>query len=277
MAASLTRTSVDGPVAGQEAGAVSVEDVPQATGHGRGWVLLLASSVPLLFVGDTMWRIRRLRRVGARVEPLVHDVDLPGRFPPRTLVVIGDSAAAGHGLPTAEDALARLTARLLVDRDGRATAVRCGAIDGATTAMVGTDQVRLVARADVVLIGVGVNDALDPRRSVAGATTALDELLAAVRRTAGSDAQVVLMSCPDLGRAPGLPRVVRPWVGWRCRRLARAQADVARRHDVRLLPVPAGELAPDVFGPDGIHPGVLGHRRLATQVVALLSDAAASN
>jgi len=198
-------------------------------------------------------------------------VDLPGRFPPRTLVVIGDSAAAGHGLPDADAALARLTGRLLAAHDGRATAVRCAAIDGATTDVVHADQVGIVAGAEVVLIGVGVNDALDPRRTVAAAATALDRLLTAVRHAARPEAHVVLMSCPDLSRAPGLPRSVRPFVGWRCRRLAGAQAEVARRHRVDVLAVPAGVLAPELFGPDGVHPGVVGHRRLATRVAAMVT------
>ena len=209
----------------------------------------MASSVLMLVVGGTLRRIRWLRRAGARVEPLDHDIDLPGRFPPRALAVIGDSAAAGHGLPTADDALARLTGRLLVERDGRATQVRCRALDGATTAMVVADQTPSVAGAEVVLIGVGVNDALDPRCSVASAAAALDDLIVSVRRTARADVRVVLMSCPDLGRAPGLPWGVRPWVGRRCRRLARAQAIVAARRHVLLLPISGADLAQDLFGP----------------------------
>jgi lysophospholipase L1-like esterase len=277
VAAPPGRTSGGAPVVVHGTDVDAVPRRPLAAGHGRGWAWTLASSVLLVVVADTARRIRYLRRAGRRVAPLDHDIDLPGRFPPRTLVVIGDSAAAGHGLPSADLALARLTGRLLVDRDGRATAVRCAAVDGATTATVQAEQVGVVAGAEVVLVGVGVNDALDPRRPIEEAAEVLDDLLTAVRRTARPGVRIVLLSCPDLGRAPGLPPLVRPLVGWRCRRLARAQAEVARRHRVDLIAVPADVLGPELFGPDGVHPGVRGHDRLAIRVAAMLEAEASDS
>jgi lysophospholipase L1-like esterase len=83
-------------------------------------------------------------------------------------------------------------------------------------------------------------------------------------------ARVVMIGCPDLSAAPGLPRLVRPLVGWRCRAIARVQSEVARRAGVALAPIPRRDLPPEVFGEDGFHPGVLGHERMAAAALALL-------
>ncbi len=215
--------------------------------------------------------VRRMRRRARRVTPLGHDIDLPGRFPPRYLVMLGDSAAAGHGLTDPEQAVPRRVARAVVAVDGRATAVRSVAVDGATTADVLTTQVEAARGAEVVLIGVGANDALDARRTGGELTEATHQLLTAVRAVAAPDAHVVLHTCPDLSAAPGLPAVLRPAVGWRCRRTAQLQAAVAALHGVPVIDLPRGKLPREVFGTDGFHPGTEGHARMTERLVGLLS------
>jgi lysophospholipase L1-like esterase len=214
--------------------------------------------------------VRRLRREGSRVAALTHDIDLPGRFPPRWLVVLGDSAAAGHGLPGPEDALPRLIGRGLVAADGRATAVRSAAEDGAWTACVLQKQVDAIAGADVVVIGVGVNDAVRPNHrvdEVAGATRALLERVLALT---SPTATVVLLTCPDLSAAPGLPVLLRPALGWRCRAIAAAQAEVAAEFGVRVVGAGRGDVTPAMFGTDGFHPGPAANRAVAERVVAAI-------
>lgn len=218
-----------------------------------------------------------LRERGARVEPLAHDLALsgtsghaptPATAEPRRVVVLGDSAAAGHGLGDPERGLARRVGRALHAADGQATEVHSVAKDGATTAQVLATQVDAAVGASLVLVGVGVNDAVRARsgRRVRGELTAL---LGAVRHAA-PQAQVVLIGCPDLSAAPGIPRVLRAPLGWRCRIVARAQAEVARHLDVAVLWLPRSLLTPEVFGPDGFHPGAVGHERMAAGVLALL-------
>jgi len=220
--------------------------------------------------GHAAWSVRRMRRSAAAVQPLVHDIDLPGRFPPRYLVMVGDSAAAGHGLHDPEQLASRRVARGLVAADGRATAVRSVAVDGATTADVLTTQVDAARGAEVVLLGVGANDALARRWDRAALTHTTDRLLRALREVAAEDAQVVLHTCPDLSAAPGLPRVLRPVVGWRCRRTAQLQAAVAALHGVAVVDLPRRRLTREVFGADGFHPGAEGHARMAERVLSLL-------
>lgn len=236
-----------------------------------GLVLGTVALGALSVAGDAVLRVQRMRAHRAQVVPLDHDIDVPGRFPPRWLVVLGDSAAAGYDLDDAEVAIARLVGRGLQAADGRATAVRSVAIDGARTADVLATQVEAAAGAEVVLIGVGVNDALRPGISHAEVAEATHRLLVAVRQRAAHDATVVLQTCPDLSAAPGLPSVLRPLVGLRCRAVATAQTAVAAMLDIPTVAVPRAFLGPEVFGRDGFHPGAVGHARLAERILELLA------
>lgn len=236
-----------------------------------------AALASLTLAGDAVRRVQRLRAHRAQVVPLDHELDLPGRFPPRWLVVLGDSAAAGYDLPDAEAGIARLVGRGLQAADGRATAIRSVALDGARTADVLATQVEAAAGVEVVLVGVGVNDALRPGISHAEVAEVTHELLVAVRERAAEGARLVLLTCPDLSVAPGLPLVLRPLVGARCRAVATAQMAVARMLDVPTVASERSLLAPEVFGRDGFHPGPVGHALLAERVLDLLRHGSASD
>jgi lysophospholipase L1-like esterase len=213
------------------------------------------------------------------VPALTHDTRFPGPaptvgLPARTVVVIGDSAAAGHGLPDADAALPRQVGRRLAARTGCAVEVVSLAVDGATTADVHADQVpRIPPAAEVVVVGVGVNDAVRGR-SPGRVQAATGRLLTAVRERA-PEAVVVLLTCPDLAGAPGLPEVLRPVLGRSCRRVAAAQRAVAARLAVAVAPAD-GHLPAAAFGPDGFHPGPLGVAVLADRVDAALRGRAAT-
>lgn len=221
-----------------------------------------------LTVRRTAADIRRLREAGASVPALRHEARLAGRGETLRLVVIGDSAAAGHGLPDADAGLARQVAKRLNARTGRPVRVASRAVDGATTADVHERQVPEVpADADVVLVGVGVNDAIRGRsRTRVTATT--EALLTDLRRTAPR-AEVVLMTCPDLGSAPGLPAVPRPVVRRWCRRVAAAQRSAAEDLGIAVAGAD-GHLPAAAFGPDGFHPGPGGVAILADRVDGVL-------
>lgn len=201
--------------------------------------------------------VRRLRDGGAAVPALDHALDLPGEGPARRVAVLGDSAAAGHGLPSPDDGLARRLGRALHARDGRATQVRSVARDGATTAEVLAEQLPAAAGAEIVVLGVGVNDAI--KRPQLGEVAAdLRELLITLRALAACRDGVVLLTCPDLSVAPGIPAVLRPLLGWRCRSVARRQTRVAAGLGVPTVAAGRTELTPEVFGDDGVHPGRVG-------------------
>jgi lysophospholipase L1-like esterase len=219
--------------------------------------------------GSALLRVRRMSREAHKLPLLELDIDLEGAEPVRNVVVLGDSSSAGFRLTSPEQAAGRRVARALHLRDGRATKLRSVARNGATTAKVLAEQVEAAAGADVVLIGVGANDAKD-REPSAQIEHALRELIARVREIAAPDARVVLVGCPDLSAAPGLPRLVRLFVRSHMRRVARLQERVTSELGVPLVPLPRGELSSEVFASDGFHPGPLGHERAAGRILASL-------
>lgn len=235
-----------------------------------GVVLAVTVGGLLATVAPVAARIRRLRTRAAAVPVLDHELHLPGTSPPRTVAVLGDSAAAGHGLADPELALPRRVGRGLWAVDGRETHVRCAAVSGADTAAVTSSQLDDARDAEVVVLLAGVNDALSPRRRLRPAERTYERLLATL--TADGSRRVVAVTCPDLSAAPALPRVLRPVVGLRCRSMARRQQRLAGRHGVGVVGLPAMVLPPEVVGDDGLHPGVEGHRRLAEAIVDTLSE-----
>jgi lysophospholipase L1-like esterase len=216
-----------------------------------------------------LWKVRRMRQEARRHEPLALDIDLDGIEPVRTVVVLGDSASAGFRLDIPEQAAGRRVARALNLRDGRATRLSCVARNGATSADVLAEQVEAAAEADVVLIGVGANDAKDriPSDII---EASLRGLIERVRELAAPDARIVIVGCPDLSVAPGLPWVLRVLMRPNVRRVTRIQQRVAADLGVPLVPLPRDELGPDMFAADGFHPGPLGHERVSAKVLAHL-------
>jgi lysophospholipase L1-like esterase len=214
-------------------------------------------------------RVARMRREARKLPPLVIDVELDGVEPARTVVVLGDSSAAGFRLSTPEQSAARRVARALQLRDGRATRLRSVASNGANTADVLADQVEAVAGADVVLIGVGANDAIN-RVDTPAVAEAFTELIARVRALAAPDVRIVVIGCPELSVAPGLPLLARALLHRHVRRIAKLQARLAAEVEVALVPLPRTDLPPEVFADDGFHPGALGHERVSSRVLVHL-------
>lgn len=230
---------------------------------------LVGSAVGAMVALRAASRVAAMRRAGRAWRGLDHQTVLPGSEPVLHLAVLGDSAAAGHGLTDAAQALPQRVGARLVERTGRAVEVEAHARSGADTDDVADEQVTHLGDAEVVVVGVGVNDALAPGR-VGGVRKATARLLAAVRARA-ADAEVVLLTCPDLGTAPGLPGALRPAVRWRCRMVAVAQMQAASQAGV-LVVATGGPLPATVFGSDGFHPGPKAVDHLAARTVAALYD-----
>lgn len=217
-------------------------------------------------------QVHAMKAAGRRVPRLELDLDLPGTDPLRRVVVLGDSSAAGHGLPDAELTVARRVARTLVELDGRRTALVVAAEDGADLRCVRDHQLEHARDAEVVLLGVGANDAIRRHTPVRVAREQA-ELFDRIRELAAPGAVIVLVSAPDLSAAPALPPILRPVLGWWCRATAWAQGAIADEYDVPVVALPRETLSPELFGDDGFHPGPVGHERTAAAVVDHLSPA----
>lgn len=225
---------------------------------------MLLGAAATVLAGTTLVRVERLRRTaGAHAHDLERTATVgEGPGAPVRLLVLGDSAARGYGLADAASAFPQQLARGVARATGRRVAVSSLATDGHRTADVLAEQVPLVRGADVVVLSVGVNDAIrrTPLDDLAAGT---DELLATARAT--TDGVVAFVPCPDLGGAPGFGWPLAGVVGWSCRRVARVQQRVARDHDVVVLPLPRPDAT--MFGTDGFHPGAAGHAAMAREVV----------
>lgn len=210
----------------------------------------------------------RVRRTTPRLPGAVRTVGVAGTPPARRLVVVlGDSVAAGLGLADHTESMAGWLARGLAEQSGEPVAWRVLGQGGLTAAGVRElVQPSVIARADLVVISVGVNDAKGYhgaarwRRELAGL---LDTVLAAA-----PCADVALLAIPPVEHFRALP-VPLSWVlGGRARALDLAALDVvAARPRVRRVQ-PQVPLAEAEFASDGFHPGAGLHRAFAEQVLA---------
>jgi len=219
-----------------------------------------------LVVHDAV-KLSRIRRVADAAGVLDHDALVgDGLGEPLRLVVLGDSAAAGHGISDAADAMPQRIGVQLAKATGRRVEARSFAVSGATTGDVRRFQAPRLrdGSADVVVLNVGVNDALARRipSDLDDQTVALVEVV----RDHVPAAHVVFVEAPDLSNAPGIPWATGRFVGRRCRRVRDMQRAVVPGTGVPLVELP-DRLDPDGFGLDGFHPGPAGQDAIAELVV----------
>ena len=196
---------------------------------------------------------RRVRRVTPVLpEPPGPREGEAGEGPLLRLLVLGDSAGAGVGAGSQEEAL---TGRFVAGLRGRyRVRYRLVARTGATTA----STLRLLERAepfavDAAVTSLGVNDVTGDV-GVARFLALQARLHALLRERLG--ARLVLASgLPPMDRFPALPQPLRWYLGARARELDRAlAAALPDGRGAEYLAV-AGELDAAHMAADGFHPG----------------------
>jgi lysophospholipase L1-like esterase len=206
-----------------------------------------------------------------------------GRFdgPPRDLVVLGDSIAAGLGAERRKDTLGARLSKGLARAERRPVRLRTAAVVGAETSMLAAqiDALPAAYSPDAAVIVVGGND-VTHRVPVSASVAQLEE---AIERLQARGAAVVVGTCPDLGALRPVPQPLRALGSRLSRQLADAQAEAARSHDVRAVSLrravgPFFVTQPDeMFSLDRFHPSALGYRRTAEALlpalIAALGDA----
>ncbi|MFC7546993.1 SGNH/GDSL hydrolase family protein [Plantactinospora sp. GCM10030261] len=196
-----------------------------------------------------------------------------GRGEPLRLLVFGDSSAAGVGATDHREALAGQAAGAIGALTGRAISWRVVARTGATarTARHLVDQItdpHTRWTPDVMLVAVGGNDVISLRRPDRFRQD-VEDLVALLRRRAGTPVPVLLAGLPPIHRFPALPAPVRWMCGRYASRLDRRLAQVARRQPgIAHLPVSGLPVRPDFFATDGFHPGPVGYRAWALLLAA---------
>jgi len=193
-----------------------------------------------------------------------------------TLLVLGDSGAAGFGVEHPEQTTGAAAASGLAQAAERPVRLRSVAVVGAQSGDL-QGQLDLVdpPAPDLALIIVGANDVthrVPPGRSVA-------LLVAAIERLHNDGVAVVVGTCPDLGTVRPIPHPLR-WVVRRwSRSISAAQMVAAVQAGARAVALadllgPEFDAHPDrMFGPDRFHPSVEGYRAVAEALVPSLADA----
>ena len=180
-----------------------------------------------------------------------------------TLVVIGDSTAAGLGCDRAEELPGVLLARGLAEETGRVVCLHTYAVVGATSERL-AEQVSaaLADRApDAAIILIGAND-VTAKLSIGGSSARLG---AAVARLRSRGTAVIVGTCPDLGAIRPIPQPLRSVVRSWSLRLARAQAEQVRAaggYPVALADLLSPEFLtrPELFfSTDQFHPSAAGY------------------
>ncbi len=241
----------------------------------RRWLLggLAASAVAAAVTAHNARQVLRLRdEAQAHDNALVHaDAVGEGLGPALNLVVLGDSSSIGFGLAEPRMAFPFLLASRLAIATGRRVTVDALGENGAQTHDVTRTQVARLRQLepDVVAIVIGVNDAVGRRRPAQvrrDTAVMIDAVTAAV-----PEAHIVLAPCPDLRNSPAIPRPLNLVLGLACQAVARAQLSTCQDLGIAARAWPVRAVRED-FSPDGFHPGVVGHRKMADHVGDTLLD-----
>lgn len=195
--------------------------------------------------------------------------------PPLRLAVLGDSAAAGHGVSSVEQTVpGQLAARLATA--GWRVELSGYAIAGSRTGDLGPQVSRaLLSRPDLAVLVIGSDDAVRLTRSSSVSYGVID----AVRRLRERGVPVVVGTAPDLAAARGLGQPLRTVAGWRSRRVAKVQLAATRAAggfpvDLAKECGPVFRADPGLLAADGWHPSVDGARIWVDALEPLLLDAA---
>jgi len=178
---------------------------------------------------------------------------IAGSGPLLRLLVVGDSAAAGVGAATQDEALSgQLAVSLAPTFHLHWTLL---AFTGATTADM-LDRLRRepAARYDVVVTSLGVND-VTGRLSLATWCRQQQELVELLASRFG--ARLILLSAlPPMHRFPALPQPLRWYIGSRARDFDRVLAEVAAsRPGCEFLALDHEMMDVSAMASDGFHPG----------------------
>jgi lysophospholipase L1-like esterase len=191
-----------------------------------------------------------------------------GTGPDLRLLILGDSAAAGVGVNTQDQALAgqlvqRLAHTHTVHWDLQATS-------GYATKHVLSQMAQIKGPYDLVVLSLGVNDVLQ-LSSPSGFQARQDVLFTDL--TEHLQAKVVVASAvPDLSFFPKLPNPLAWVLGAHSRRLDAGLVTVAGRFDqVHHLRPDLDMSNPDLMARDGMHPSALAYQLWADEVMRIVT------
>ncbi|AKT52474.1 GDSL family lipase [Arsenicicoccus sp. oral taxon 190] len=243
--------------------------------RGGGYGLVGAAGLGAASYGLLKAEARMVRRiVGKPFESAPPDSDVygAGLGDPIELGILGDSLAAGLGVDHRRQTIGATLAHGISAIAGRPVRLTNAAVVGSESCDLDAQVDDLLQRApapDVVVVIVGGND-VTHRKDVAEAVGFLAD---AIRRLQGTDATVIVGTCPDLGTVEPLPQPLRWLVSRWSRDLAAAQTVAAVEAGARTVSL--GDLiGPDflaepalMFSKDQFHPSAAGYARAASAIL----------
>lgn len=243
---------------------------------------MLLLRAPALIVQGRRVRhdIARLPSATAR-EGVASTVPNGSHFEPEDdhhLVVLGDSVADGVGIEHHRDSIAGRLACRMSERFEHPVAwhviARSGADAHDVALLAGTDAARSeLARADAVVISVGVNDVKNLRTEDAWRTS-LSALLDTITEV-NPLVQVVVLGVPPIQEFPSMPTFLGHTLGERALRFDAVAADVIDTYPnvQHYLLTDSGLLEKGkAFAEDGFHPSAWLHKKLAKRLDTLIAE-----
>jgi len=185
------------------------------------------------------------------------------------LLVLGESTAAGVGVPEHQQGLASQIARLLAHKSRRRVDWQTMGTNGIRMAAL-LDQVHnaTLPEYDAVFVSMGVNDTtgLTPRKRYRQQLARLIQLI----QHQQPDVAIYLLSVPPMHQFTALPSPLRQILGWRARLLDGQHQQLASTTDnVFYLGYPP-LCDPALLAEDGYHPSANGYLAMAEAIARQL-------
>ncbi len=179
---------------------------------------------------------------------------------PLSILVLGDSTAAGVGADTQEDALPGNLARILSAEWERGVRWQAMGENGATTQDIVLRYLEDATQAqyDVIFLTVGANDALK-LRSRGAFRRDLRRILRRLR-SVSPKALILVSSMPGFAQFSALPNPLRWVLHLHAQNLETAARSFVRSEPGVIMSPPAPEYTPGFFADDRFHPSASGYR-----------------
>ncbi|WP_186316056.1 SGNH/GDSL hydrolase family protein [Catellatospora sichuanensis] len=219
-------------------------------------------------------RVRRRTPVLPEAGGERHGVEGAGDRDALAVLLLGESTAAGVGVPAQSDGLARALAARLARHSGRPVSWRVAARTGSNARQALTGLLPQVPDEsfDVVVVVLGVNDVLEMRSARAWQRD-VAALVAALQGRLRPDGRIVLAGVPDLAGFPSLPQPTRAVLAMHARHLdLRLDRVAAAAPSTVHVPSPRID-SPDLYAEDGFHPSAAGYRMWADHLMNAATSA----
>ena len=188
--------------------------------------------------------------------PKLHEPDGPregvqGTGPRLSLLILGDSSAAGVGAASQDEALSgqlvtRLSERFEVHW-------RLVAWTGAKARDLVEKLHEIDPHVDLVVLAVGVND-VTGRTPISQWLAEHDQLLDYFR--VHDSCQILVSALPPMGLFPALPKLLRSYMGKQAQLFDEARSQWAENQEcATIIPMVFEGAVEDVVATDGFHPG----------------------